>query len=260
MKIFGNKSAVSCWCIICSRCCLLALVEPPKSQWFIIFQMNTARLPGLASSHHLWWWLETWSSSPRILGCFGTRHDRFLTILGSTPWKSQEHVCVYIHMYIYMYRGFLSQQIPDSNSQIGEFAILNWTAPMALGPFGQHFPVNAKAHAVDFDCGPPRVDLEIALDLYVYMYIYIYILYVYIYIYVWYYIYIQIIHIYIYIYIYVWYYIYIHKLFTFTYIYIQYIYIYLDIYIHSYSCVHTHKHRHACIFLLWICRCTWASP
>ena len=239
MKIFGNKSAVSCWCIICSRCCLLALVEPPKSQWFIIFQMNTARLPGLASSHHLWWWLETWSSSPRILGCFGTRHDRFLTILGSTPWKSQEHVCVYIHIYvyiyIYMYRGFLSQQIPDSNSQIGEFAILNWTAPMALGPFGQHFPVNAKAHAVDFDCGPLRVDLEIALDLYVYMYIY-------------------------YMYIYICMVLYIYKLFTFTYIYIytQYIYIYISIYIHIH--VYTHKHRHACIFLLWICRCTWASP
>ena len=235
MKIFGNKSAVSCWCIICSRCCLLALVEPPKSQWFIIFQMNTARLPGLASSHHLWWWLETWSSSPRILGCFGTRHDRFLTILGSTPWKSQEHVCVYIHMYIYMYRGFLSQQIPDSNSQIGEFAILNWTAPMALGPFGQHFPVNAKAHAVDFDCGPPRVDLEIALDLYVYMYIYIYFICVYIYMYG---------------------IIYIHKLFTFTYIYmygIIYIYtnyshlhiyiysIYISIYLYTFifMCTHT---------------------
>ena len=39
------------------------------------------------------------------------------------------------------------------------------------GPFGQHFPVNAKAHAVDFDCGPLRVDLEVGSDLYVYIYI-----------------------------------------------------------------------------------------
>ena len=119
-----------------------------------------------------------------------------------------------------MYRGFLSQQIPDSNSQIGEFAILNWTAPMALGPFGQHFPVNAKAHAVDFDCGPLRVDLEIALDLYVYMYIY-----------------------YMYIYIYMYGIIYIYKLFTFTYIYI---YVYGIIYIYTnYSHLHIYIYTHS---------------
>ena len=237
MKIFGNKSAVSCWCIICSRCCLLALVEPPKSQWFIIFQMNTARLPGLASSHHLWWWLETWSSSPRILGCFGTRHDRFLTILGSTPWKSQEHVCVYIHMYIYIYvQGF-----PIATNSWQQFSDWRICHSQLNRPHG----VRTFWSALSGECQGPCRWLWLRASQgrlgnclgFVCVYVYIYIICIYIYMYGI--IYIQIIHIYIYIYMYMVLYIYTHKLFTFTYIYIQYIYIYLYIYIHSYSCVHT---------------------
>ena len=228
MKIFGNKSAVSCWCIICSRCCLLALVEPPKSQWFIIFQMNTARLPGLASSHHLWWWLETWSSSPRILGCFGTRHDRFLTILGSTPWKSQEHVCVYIHMYIYIY--IYVQGFPIATNSRQQFSDWRICHSQLNRPHG----VRTFWSALSGECQGPcrwlwlRASQGRLGNCLGFVCVYVYIYYICICV----------------LYIYVWYYIYIYKLFTFTYIYI---YMYGIIYIYT-----NYSHLHIYIYTVYI--------